>query len=233
MIKVKRNLESPKIAKAIQVLKEEKAKSSGSYRKDEVWDALKLVFNNKCYICENSKVTSYNIEHFRPHKDINLDLKFSWENLFLSCAHCNNIKLHNYDNILDCTKVEVDEIIVFRKNGHLAWEESIDIVPLEHGEEIDETVELLRKVYNGTTEMKKLECLNMRKELRIELSKFVDILNEYWEADGEAKEDAKFLIIKNLKSSSPFAAFKRWMIRDNKEKLSEFFKDNSIKISMT
>ena len=89
MIKVKRNLESPKIEKAIEVLKQEKGKSSGSYRKDEVLEALKLVFNNKCYICENSKVTSYNIEHFRPHKDIDMELKFSWENLFLSCAHCN------------------------------------------------------------------------------------------------------------------------------------------------
>lgn len=53
MIKINRNIQSQKIIDAKNVLNEEKAKSSGTYNKPEVFEALKLVFNKKCYICEN------------------------------------------------------------------------------------------------------------------------------------------------------------------------------------
>lgn len=225
MIQINRDLDAPK------VLEEEKKKSNGTYNKKEVLDALKIVFNKKCYICENKNVTSYNIEHLRPHKDENIDLKFSWENLFLACAHCNNIKLANYDNILDCTKVDVDELIAFRKKGNFSWNENIEIIALKNSTEIDETVELLQKVYTGTTEMKKLECSNIKKELRNEIAKFIDAINDFNESDGEDKEDAKNLISKHLKSNSPFAAFKRWIVRDNNENLSEFLHEDGIKLS--
>jgi 5-methylcytosine-specific restriction endonuclease McrA len=221
VIKIERNLESPKITEAIETLKKEKAKSNGSYNKLEVLDALTIVFNKKCYICENKKITSYNIEHLRPHKNKNLDLKFNFENLFLACAHCNNIKSDHYENILDCTKVDVDELIAFRKNGNFSWDESIEITALKHSQEIDETVDLLQKVYSGTTEMKKLEWSNIRKELRTEIVKFIDAINDFKESFGDDKEDAKNLIKRHLKSNSPFAGFKRWIVKDNVENLDE------------
>ena len=225
MIRINRNLEAPK------VLEEEKKKSKGTYNQKEVLHALKIIFNKKCYICENKNVTSYNIEHLRPHKDDNIDLKFSWENLFLACAHCNNIKLANYDNILDCTKVDVDELIAFRKKGNFSWDENIEIIPLKNSIEIHETVELLQKVYTGTTEMKKLECSNIIKELRNEITKFIDAINDYKESNGEDKEDAKNLINRHLKANSPFAAFKRWIIRDNSDNLCEFLQEDGIKLT--
>ena len=46
---------------------------------------------------------------------------------------------------------------------------------------------------------------------------FKDSVREYQEAEGEEKEDLLFLIKKELKSSSAFTAFKRWLIRDNGE----------------
>ena len=67
-----------------------------------------------------------------------------------------------------------------------------------------------------------MESLNIRKELREEIYDFINAINEYQETDGEDKEDAKFLVRKHLKSNSPFAAFKRWIVRDNSEMLSEF-----------
>lgn len=73
MIRVERNLNSQKITDAKEVLEYEKSKKSGTYNKEEVLEALKLVFNNKCYICENKKITSYNIEHHIPHKNENID----------------------------------------------------------------------------------------------------------------------------------------------------------------
>lgn len=78
--------------------------------------------------------------------------------------------------------------------------------------------------------MKKLESYNIRKELRKELTKFIEAINEYKSTDGEDREDAKELIKKHLKANSPFAAFKRWIIRDNNDKLSEFLQDDGMKI---
>lgn len=230
MIKIDRNVQSQKIDDARKILSEEKEKSNGNYNTPEVIEALKYIFNKKCYICENKKITTYNIEHFRPHKDKNKDLKFDFDNLFLACGHCNNIKLGKYDNILDCSKIDVDEVIAFRKKGNLVWDEKIEIQPLQHSEEIDETVELLKKVYEGTTDMKKLESVNIRKELRMEIIKFIEAINEYEETDGEDKEDAKELIKQHLKANSPFAAFKRWIVRDNSDKLGEFLQADKIKL---
>lgn len=55
MIKVDRNKNYDVVEAAKDILKREKEKSSGNYNQPEVIDALKLIFNNKCYICENKK----------------------------------------------------------------------------------------------------------------------------------------------------------------------------------
>lgn len=230
MIKVDRNKNYSEVDTAKDILKREREKISGNYNQPEVLDALKLIFNSKCYICENKKITSYNIEHLRPHKELNIDLKFNWNNLFLVCGHCNNIKSARYENILDCTEVDVDECISFRKEGNFSWNEYIEIKPIVNSKEVEETIDLLKKVYSGTTAMKKMEAVNIKKELRNEMIKFTNAINEYWDAEGEDKEDAKYLIIRELKSSSPFAAFKRWIVRDNRENLIEFLEKDSNKI---
>lgn len=56
MIKIDRNLQSQKIDNARKVLREEKEKSNGSYNKPEVIEALKFIFNKKCYICDYEMV---------------------------------------------------------------------------------------------------------------------------------------------------------------------------------
>lgn len=80
----------------------EKNKRNGDYKCGDVLARLKCDFKNKCYICELKEPESINVEHFIPHKG-DAELKFSWDNLFWSCSHCNNIKLDKYDNILNCT----------------------------------------------------------------------------------------------------------------------------------
>ena len=65
MIKIERKL-TEKAQKAIVSLQKAEANNS-SYNTPEVNLALKEMFHNKCYICENKQVTSYNIEHLHPH----------------------------------------------------------------------------------------------------------------------------------------------------------------------
>lgn len=213
MIKIERK-NTDKTQRAIQSLQDAKNRKS-TYNTKEVNDALIEMFYGKCYICENKEATSYQIEHLIPHRE-NIDLKYDWNNLLWSCAHCNNTKLGKYEPVLDCTKKDVDQLIAFRKIGYFGTDEQLQFEPLNAEKEVLNTVQLLHDVYYGTTPQKKVEAKIIRKRLRDELHNFKDNVREYYESEGEDKEDMLFLIKKELKVSSAFTAFKRWLIKDNK-----------------
>jgi uncharacterized protein (TIGR02646 family) len=202
----------------------EKAKANGNYNCGQVLERIKNDFKNKCYICEYKEPESINIEHFRPHQG-NPDLKFSWENLFFSCAHCNNIKLANYDNILDCSKsednVDTDLKYIFKPFPF----EKVKIESLIDNDRVNTTRNLLMAVYNGTTMLKKLESANLRNSLLDDIMQFQKLLKDYFEIsddDNDGREYFRIKIRNELGKSSSFTAFKRWIIWDN-EKLNEKF----------
>lgn len=221
MIKVERKLTS-KAQKAIESLQKAKVKNS-SYNTKEVNIALREMFYGKCYICENKEITSYQIEHLFPHRG-DKELKYDWNNLFLACAHCNNTKRDKYEPIIDCTKENVEELIAFRKKGYFGTDEELVFEKLDNRKETINTEKLLREVYYGSTPQKKMEAKILRRILRKELSKFKEYVREYQEAEDEEKEDLKYLLRRQLGSGSPFAAFKRWLIRDNRERYPELMK---------
>ncbi len=140
MIKIERKM-TEKAQKAVESLQKAKAKG-GSYNIEAVNAALREMFHGKCYICENKKITSYQIEHLSAHRG-NDDLKYDWNNLFLSCAHCNNTKLGRYEPIIDCTKVNVEELIAFRKKGYFGTDEELIFDMLDSDEKVVNTVRLL------------------------------------------------------------------------------------------
>ena len=71
---------------------------------------------------------------------------------------------------------------------------------------------------------RKMEARILRKLLRKELSEFKEYVREYQESEDEEKEDLECLLKKQLQDSSPFAAFKRWLIRDNREAYLDLMK---------
>ena len=66
-----------------------------------------------------------------------------------------------------------------------------------------------------------MEAKILRRILRKEISLFKEYVREYLEAEDEEKEDLKYLLKQQLGDASPFAAFKRWLIRDNEEAFPE------------
>ncbi|MCM1193670.1 MAG: HNH endonuclease [Butyrivibrio sp.] len=196
MIKVERKI-TDKSRKAIDSLKVAKLKN-GSYNTPEVNAALNEMFHGKCYICENKEGTSYQIEHLVPHRG-DVDLKYDWNNLFLSCAHCNNTKLDRFDPILDCTKENVEELIAFRKTGYFGTDEKLVFEVLDARTETQNTAKLLETVYYGSTPQKEMEARKLRRTLRKEVSKFKEYVREYAEAEDEEREDLKCLLHQELK----------------------------------
>lgn len=219
MIKYTRD-DTEKARMAVAALKKAKV-SNGSCNMPEVNAALAEMFYGKCYICENKEgISSFQIEHLKPHQG-NVDLKYDWDNLFWSCAHCNNIKNAKYDPILDCTQVDIDQKIAFRKEGYFGMDEEFCFIALENGEEIKNTVGLLYEVYYGSTPQKKLEAANIRRSLRRNLSDFKNLIRDYYDAEDYDKEDMRCAIRKEVGQGAAFAAFKRWLLWDHQEKYKD------------
>lgn len=203
-------------------LKKVRERGSGSYRHQTILDKLKEDFHNKCYICESKNLTSINVEHFIPHRG-DTNLKYSWDNLFWSCAHCNNIKLDVYDNILNCTdpKDDVENKIQFKVEAIPFSDVCIEAI--DQGERTNQTVELLNKVYNGSTPLKHIEAASIRGSLIEEMLEFYTLLKDYFYSEESTLKDFYFLQIKNkLHSGSPFTAFKRQVIKDKPQLTKEF-----------
>jgi hypothetical protein len=207
---------------APECLAQEKGKKSGDYKCGDVLPRLKADFRNKCYICE-TQPTAINVEHFRPHKG-DRDLMFDWNNLFWSCAHCNNIKGDQYADLLNCTNPG-DRI-----EGKLKYSckpfphEMVSIEALDQDANTESTKALILAVFNGTTDLKQLEAANLRDQLLKEIRDFQNYLYDYFDPTCTSKEkDYLYRKIKShLNEASSFTSFKRWIIRENDRLKQEF-----------
>jgi len=202
----------------------EKGKANGTYNCAEVVQRIRIDFKNKCYLCEDKEPHSINIEHFQPHRGDN-DLKFEWNNLFYCCHHCNNTKLAipKYDLILNCT-VEEDAVETKLKYHINPWpKEKVQITSLVAEVKVQNTADLLIDVYNGTTIQKNIESANIRSKLLKEIRLFQDLLFKYYDDtySDEENREIKENIIRLLRPTSGFTAFKKWVLRDGE--LSEEF----------
>lgn len=201
----------------------EKAKANGDYKCANVLERIQNDFNNKCYICEYKEPIAINVEHFIPHKG-DKELEFDWQNLFWSCAHCNNIKLANYTNILNCTKASHfvgQKLKYFFKPFPY---EKVIIEAVVNTPEVIQTKQLLEAVYNGTTKLKTIEAANLRNRLLDEIKDFQHFLCEYFK-DTNSDEDKEYFLIKirgHLNRGSNFTAFKRWIIFENETLYKSF-----------
>ncbi len=212
-------------ADVLNKLQKEKAKQSGTYNIPEVVEALKDEFHNKCYICEQKNITNLNIEHFKPHKGINRDLMFDWDNLYFACGHCNNIKLSKYDNILDPGNQYDDVESLIRYEMPILQKRSVvKITGVSNDEKVNNTVELLNNVYNGNTCIKTIEAVNIKKDLVNELLEFTMWLVQYDddELEHDEKENLKRNIRKGLNVKSAFTSFKRQIVKDTDYLYEEF-----------
>lgn len=205
----------------------EKQKNNGKYNCGDVLLQLQTDFKNKCYLCERKAPASLNVEHFVAHKG-NKDLKFDWKNLFWSCVHCNNTKLANYNNILNCTNIKdnVENALFYHMPPYP--KELVNIEILKPSQKADLTQELLLKIYNGSTPLKILEAANIRNTLLDDICDFQNALLEYYNTDNDDETCKTFLveIQRHLRRSSNFTAFKRWIVKKNpklKQDLEQYF----------
>jgi hypothetical protein len=196
-------------------------KSEKDYQTDPVFSLLKDDCHNKCYICEEKEPTGLQVEHRVPHKG-NPALKFDWNNLLLSCYHCNHVKGGSYPDIIDCTKVDPEEFISLRIAAELKIRVIVEKIADTEG--VDATVNLLDQVYNGTHPIiTTAECENLRGKVMEEVLDFQQLLTEYEEEpDLKLRQVFHDKIAKKALRGSRFAAFKRTIIHKTPFLLKEF-----------
>jgi hypothetical protein len=194
-------------------LNKEKLKKSGMYNLPEVVKELKSDFYSKCYLCEQ-KTTSANIEHFKPHRE-DINIKFDINNLYLACSHCNSIKGTQID-ILDCADEndDVEKQISYYMDVYPKSKVIIRSSCKNHDKKVENTVELLNKIYNGTTPLGEMNSDEIKSKLRNEMRRFYELLLKYIECNvEEMRLKALEEIEESLHQGSEFCIFKHWFIK--------------------
>ena len=196
-------------------------KTESDYRSGDIFEILANDCHNKCYICED-KPASINVEHLVSHRN-EPTLKYGWDNLFISCAHCNNIKGTRYDGIINPSTCDPEDFIGLSVKISDDFIESVCIDTFNQGSSTLETAILLGYVYNGgSTDIKDIECANLRNEhLLPDIQRFNQYIRGHID-EPELGYDA--VIKKEISRTSKFAAFKRKIVRDD-PRLSAIFAD--------
>jgi hypothetical protein len=133
---------------------------------------------------------------------------YDWNNLFIACAHCNNIKGVKFDDIINPVLKDPEEHIALSIEISEDFIETVSVEPLKQDYETMRTAELLGYVYNGgSTDIKKIECANLRNEhLLPDIQRFSKFVAGYCDEPDLGYD----VLIKNeISRSSKFAAFKR------------------------
>ncbi|MDM2848783.1 hypothetical protein OGX83_09790 [Citrobacter sp. Cpo074] len=179
------------------------------YKGEDVLNALKVCFHKKCYLCETKEPHDINIEHFIPHEG-DLHLKFDWNNLYLVCSRCNNIKLADRATLLDCCDTTQD---VSKKIKILPpcspYAKKMLIEPNTQDDVVLNTASLLDKIYNSEhTINKEVTGSFLRKKVFDEMIDLTIHMINYLKKDTlEIERPTILLRIKKLtESESPFSS---------------------------
>ncbi|WP_402719106.1 HNH endonuclease [Janthinobacterium rivuli] len=199
-----------------------------SYSGSDVMDALAAMFHNKCYLCETSNPTSLNVEHFDPQV-AGEDRTYDWDNLFYSCARCNNVKLAGYRNLLNCTDKNVDVFSAIKLLPPLTpYGKNVIVQPMFDDPKTVETAKLLSEIYNtDRTANKRITGSYLREGIYKKYNRLLKFVNQYFsnESSDEQKNQALGTLKVLMGNEQEYSAFLRWIVLDDvrlSELLSEY-----------
>ena len=133
----------------IRVRKSEQAPEElvkNGYGAEAVHRQLLADQDDKCYLCERHITTDYQVEHLLP-QSVHPELVNEWKNLFEACSYCNQEKGNRYDGMASPDAYNVEDII--KQDINFIDREAVFTVTDDADPGIQQTVSLLRKIYNG------------------------------------------------------------------------------------
>ena len=191
---------------------------NGRYKLNDVRMALGNIYKGKCAFCEQ-KVEQSHVEHYRP-KAVYYWLAFSWDNLILACATCNQNKGIHFD--LNGTQVRFGNVETHINNINFL---SASYNLLERPKMVNpETTEPLGQIYftkSGVIDSNDVnfkytinKCKISRTYLRDERKRIIDAL---------VRDLTSVLIDSNLEvQKSNIGAIIEKFMRDSKDDREQF-----------
>ena len=196
---------------------EKKKGKNGKYNMPDVMSQLAKDFSKKCYICELGDIQDPEVEHLVPHHNSqDIDAKFDWNNLFLSCRHCNGIKNHTkYDGkIINCCVDDPEEHLHCQYNNG-----DVSVVSLDEDEKSIMTAELINEVFNLKNTGTRVYTSEFRMEkLKEEMLLLINTLIDYKKAPSTGLKRKLGIM---LSRNRAFASFKRDYVRDKRAKYTD------------
>lgn len=193
------------------------------YDGEDVYNSLLACFHKKCYLCETKEPHDINIEHFRSHQGDD-NKKFDWNNLYLSCSRCNNIKLTGFDNLLDCCDPTLDvSLLIKMLPPHTPYSKKVEIEALKNDDKTLLTANLLNRIYNSEHTINKgITGSFLRRKIFDQLIFLNNNIRDYISPDATPqKKQAAIESMRVLSSpESAFSAFIKHSLLDDEE-LSE------------
>lgn len=191
------------------------------YDSEDVVDQLFIDFNSKCYLCGDKVNKDHRIEHFTPHRNENENIKYDWNNLFLSCDYCNGIKSDSYNfdgkDIINSVNEKVEDYISHYFEEFPILEPILELKIINKNNQ--NTIELLNKIYFGintssSSQVKKRE--HLIKNIKDEIGKFIINIYDLINIDKNKINETKYfksLVLDHFENDSAFLEFKKEYLR--------------------
>lgn len=182
--------------------------TTSAYDGEDVKQQLLADQHNKCYICERSRDTDFEIEHHKSQKNYP-DLIQDWDNLFMGCGYCNKKKSSSFDNTINPSVCNIEDEI----------EQRIDFAnkkalfhSIKNGTQLDETISLLNSVFNGNKPTRSIKEERFFEQVLCVINRFQGLIYNYLDNPSTDNEKA----VKNeLDVEKELLGFKYWIIRDS------------------
>lgn len=174
----------------------------------------------KCYLCERSLCTEFQIEHHRSQEN-HPAFRQDWNNLFWSCGYCNGKKGSHFDNMLNPIAMNIEEEIV-QELDFTRKQASFTSTTISDAH--DETCKFLLRVHNGTNQK---GIRTKREENFIEhvigiVSDFYRLVSRYLSDSSIANEE---LVRESLQIDKECLGFKYWIIKKHPQLSATFAND--------
>lgn len=182
---------------------------TSSYDGEDVKQQLLADQYCKCYICERTCVTDFEIEHLKSRKHFPEQIQ-EWNNLLLSCSYCNKKKGDAFDQILNPLCANIEEEIrqyIDYDNNRAVFESFIN------DEQHQKTIELLDSIYNSSGK-RKIRTIKEEQFFNYVLgvmNRFQVLVLQFLESPTE---DNANVIKSELTIDRELLGFKYWLIKD-------------------
>lgn len=179
-----------------------------AYDSADVLQQLEDDQHKKCYLCERSLCTEFQVEHHKS-KENHPHLRQNWNNLFWACGYCNGKKGQHFDSLLDPVTINIEDEI---KQVMDFSQKQAYFTPMVQTNAHSETCRLLTRIHNGTKKLKTKREENFFEYVMGVINDFNRLVSQYLCAPTEENQA---LVSESLQIEKECLGFKYWIIKNH------------------